>query len=303
MKVSVLGIGLMGEQIALRLLGAGHAVTGYNRTAGKTSSLEAHGAAVAGTPAAAVLASEVTLLMLTDGAAIEAVVMSDEVRQVLHGKTLIQMGTIASAESLAFQARIESAGGSYLEAPVLGSVPNVKAGTLKVLAGSTVEQYERWAGLLGCLGTVVYVGEVGSAAAMKLARNQLIAALICAYGLSLKLVESKGLSTSTFLEMMRGDALSAPILEVKAPAMLQGSYPQASFSIQNLLKDVELFLAEAKQANLDSRSLDGARDILNSCVEAGWAGADYSAIYAVIGGPARKELAPDPPAAERPDDS
>jgi 3-hydroxyisobutyrate dehydrogenase-like beta-hydroxyacid dehydrogenase len=123
---------------------------------------------------------------------------------------------------------------------------------------------------------------VGSAATMKLARNQLIASLLSAYALSLILIESENLSVDTFMQILRQDALFAPILDKKLDAMLGGEFATASFAVKNLLKDVDLFLAEVREHDLPAASLQSVRDMLQSAVDYGWADADYAAIYGVI---------------------
>jgi 3-hydroxyisobutyrate dehydrogenase len=230
----------------LRLLQEDHEVCVFNRTKAKLDRVQAAGAKIADSPQNAIEASEATILMLTDAEAINAVIMQDSVLPSLIDRTIIQMGTIAPQESLQFQTRVLASGGSYLEAPVLGSVPHINAGKLKVLVGGDVELCKRWEELLSAFGMVFHVGKVGSAATMKLARNQLIASLLSAYSLSLNLLESEKLSIDTFMQILRQDALFAPILDKKLDAMLGGEFAQASFAVKNLLKDVDLFLAEGR---------------------------------------------------------
>lgn len=119
--------------------------------------------------------------MLTDAQAIRETLLN-EAQDQLGDRTVIQMGTIAPTESQALQAEITAAGGQYLEAPVLGSIPEAEAGKLIVMVGGAPEQFQRWLKLLQCFGPQPrLIGPVGQAASLKLAMNQLIAALTAAF--------------------------------------------------------------------------------------------------------------------------
>lgn len=284
MGIALLGIGRMGEHMAYRLLDAGQSIIAWNRTRSKADRVGARGAQVVDRPEEAIQQSQIAILMLADAPAIEQVLLQEAVLNHVGGRTIIQMGTIAPEESVAIGSRVVEAGGEYLEAPVLGSVPHVQEGRLKVLVGGEADAYGRRESMLEIFGSVFYIGQAGSAAAMKLARNQLIASLISAYSLSLATLEAGGLSVERFMDVLRQDALFAPILEKKLPAMMGDDYGQASFAIKHLLKDVNLFLDLARRHALDTGPLDGVRSLLEKAVEQGWAEADYAAIYGAVKG-------------------
>lgn len=283
MDVSVFGIGLMGEAIVQRLLDTGHRVTVYNRTRSKASALAERGARVARTPHEAANAAEVIVLMLTDAAAIADVILSDNAAAALAYKTVVQMGTIAPSESLALDQRIRAEGGDYLEAPVLGSIPEAREGSLLVLVGGTEQQYSRRLALLQSLGSQpLHVGPVGQAAAVKLALNQLIASLTAGFSLSLAMMLRNGIEVETFMAILRQSALYAPTFDKKLTRMLNRDFSSPNFSAKHLLKDVELFLNEAKRLGLDASTLEGTRAILRKTVNAGLSEDDYSALYNAI---------------------
>ena len=126
MKISLLGTGLLGSAIAQRLKLTKHIVTVWNRTRDGAGPLARIGMSIADTPARAVTKSDYIILTLSDADAIESVLFATENTEKLREKTVIQMGTIAPAESRAIAARMKELGGSYLEAPVLGSIPEVE---------------------------------------------------------------------------------------------------------------------------------------------------------------------------------
>lgn len=279
MNVAVLGIGVLGRAVAERLQATGHRVTVYNRTKAKTEPLQSLGINVATSAAQAITQADCTLLFLADAAAIRSVVSSADGRASIAGRTLIQMGTIGPSESRAFQKAVAEFGGEYFEAPVLGSIAEAQAGTLLLMVGGTQGQLERWGPVLRSLGrTPRLVGPVGQAAALKLALNQLIAAEIAAFSLSLGLVQRAGISVDLFLSVLKESALFAPAFEKKLPRLQQRHYDQPNFSTIHLLKDVNLVLSEAKENGLGTSALDGIRVVLEGAIAQGYGAADYSAL-------------------------
>ncbi|MEW6248250.1 MAG: NAD(P)-dependent oxidoreductase [Nitrospirota bacterium] len=287
MRVAVLGTGLLGRPIAERLKATGHQVIVYNRTRTKAEPLRELGIQVDSQPEEAIRSAECIVLMLADAAAIRSVLLAGPTRKDLSGRTVIQMGTIGPSESQALQREVSAAGGDYFEAPVLGSIAEAKAGTLHVMVGGSPEQFARWAALFRSLSRGPrLIGSVGKAAALKLALNQLIAAEIAAFALSLGLVQRHGIDVETFMAILRESALYAPAYDKKLPRLLRRDYADPNFSTRHLLKDVDLFLAEARGHQLDTGGLDGIRRLLEKTIGRGLDEVDYSALYEAVN-PAR----------------
>ncbi len=283
MQIAVMGTGLMGSPMAVRLRKAGHAVVAYNRTREKVEPLREDGIAIADRPEEAIGNAECVILVLADESAIRSVLLTDSSTRALAGRTVIQMGTIGPRQSQALHEEITAAGGEYLEAPMLGSIAEVRAGTLLVMVGATPTQFERRQDLLRCLGREPrLIGPVGKAAALKLALNQLIAAETAAFSLSLGLVQRRGVPVETFMDILRGSALYAPTFDKKLPRLLKRDFTNPNFSTQHLLKDVDLFAKEASELGLDPSSLEAIRPLLHKTITEGLGDADYSALYSAV---------------------
>jgi 3-hydroxyisobutyrate dehydrogenase len=283
MTIALLGAGLLGRAIAERLQSVGHTVTVYNRTTTKALPLQACGITVVTRPDQAMIQADCVVLMLADAAAIRTVLLTPASLAALRGRTVIQMGTISQEESLALQSEIERVGGSYCEAPVLGSLAEAQTGTLIVMVGGTERQFIQWGPLFRSLSREPrLVGPVGKAASLKLALNQLIAAEISAFALSLGLVQRTGISVDTFMAVLRESALFAPAFEKKLPRLLTRDYQHPNFSARHLLKDVELFLKEASGYVLTTSGLEGIKPVLQRTIAQGLGDSDYSAIFEVI---------------------
>ncbi len=283
MKVGMIGTGLMGTPMALTLQKAGHTVVAYNRSAEKLAPLAAAGIQTVATPADVFHACDCTILMLADAAAIAATLFTSDTEAVLAGHTLIQMGTIAPEQSRDLQAQVEAAQGQYLEAPVLGSIPQARDGSLIVMVGSTPAQFGQWQPVLKTLGEqILHIGPVGSGAAMKLAMNQLIGSLTTAFALSLALVQREQIPVETFMEIVRNSALYAPTFDKKLSRMCDRNFSNPNFPTKHLLKDMRLFAQAAESAGLEPALADTVATVVQQAIAQGLADADYSALYAAV---------------------
>jgi 3-hydroxyisobutyrate dehydrogenase len=286
----MLGGGLMGRPMALRLKSCGYDLRLYNRTSRKVEDLRREGIEVAGHPMLAIEAARAVILMLADAPAIHAVLDLLDGSSIFTGKTVIQMGTIGPEESRACERRIAALGGDYLEAPVLGSLTEAKEGRLLVMVGARPEQFGEWQGLLACLGPQPrHVGTVGQAALVKLALNQLIASHIAALSLSLGLIQRSGIPVDSFMAPLRESALFAPMYDKKLPRLLDRRYDHPNFSARHLLKDIDLCRETAASLNVQTGGLDGVRVLVAETVRQGWGEADYSALFEVISPPRQEK--------------
>jgi 3-hydroxyisobutyrate dehydrogenase len=281
--IAVLGTGLLGRAIAERLHAVGHTVIAFNRTPTKALPLQSEGIAVVGAAELAVTQADCALLLLTDAAAIRSVLFATGCSPALKGKTIVHMGTIGPDESAQIQRDVEQRGGTYLEAPVLGSLAEAKAGTLFVMVGSTAEQFAAWSPLFRSLSREPrHIGPVGKASALKLALNHLIAAETVAFAFSFGLIQRSGVSVETFMAILRESALYAPTFDKKLPRLIKRDYHHPNFSTRHLLKDVLLFCREAAARGLTVDALEGLPRILDRAIAKGLGELDYSALFEVI---------------------
>jgi len=281
MKICVIGLGLMGLPMALRLQQCGHEVTGWNRSEGRRQAAAAQGLEVRGDLPAAIEQAELLLLALSDAQAIHATLF--ETPKPLAGRLLLQMGTIAPGESRELARLAADAGADYLEAPVLGSIPEARAGSLIVMAGGPEASYQRCLLLLRCLGKEVErIGEVGQGAALKLAMNQLIGALTAGFSLSLGLIQAEGVPVESFMQLLRASALYAPTFDKKLQKMLGHDYASANFPLKHLIKDIALFQQVAREDGLETGLPGSLLQLLERARAAGHAEEDYSALYEAV---------------------
>ncbi|MEY2978198.1 MAG: hypothetical protein RLZZ435_2337 [Cyanobacteriota bacterium] len=283
MNYGLMGTGLMGLPLAERLLAVSLPLTIYNRTPEKASVLVDVGATLAAQPTDLLQSADCVILMLTDGAALRDTLLTEEALPLLRDRTFIQMGTIAPQESRDLAQTIENAGGSYLECPVLGSIPEAQSGQLILMVGSTPAQFETWKSLLENFGSNPrYIGEVGTAMALKLALNQLIAGLTSTFALSLGFVQQQGVEVEQFMDILRKSALYAPTFDKKLQRMLDRNFANPNFPVKHLAKDVNLFLQESNATSLNDSVLEAIAAILQKTIATGLADGDYSALLNTV---------------------
>jgi 3-hydroxyisobutyrate dehydrogenase len=282
-QVAVIGTGLMGRAMAEKLLAADYPVTVFNRTRAKADPLIEYGATVVERASDAVERCDCIILMLADHAAIRETLLAPRSKGKLKGKTVIQMGTIGPDQSQLLQAEVFGIGGDYLEAPVLGSTPQVQSGELIVMVGAEPEQYDRWKGLLANFDLEPkFIGPVGSAAALKLALNHLIGSLTMAFSLSLAIVLKEEIPVEIFMRILRSSALYAPTFDKKLVRMLERDFRDPHFPGRLMLKDMNLVAAEARRHGLQMVAVDGVRRALERTIEMGFGEDDYSAMYNAV---------------------
>jgi 3-hydroxyisobutyrate dehydrogenase len=288
--IGIIGIGLMGHAFVERFLSQGFTVRIYNRSQNNIKDLSDNGVIVCSTADELIRLSSTIILMVSDADAINNLLRLDnpgdkqaDKQEDLQGKTILQMATISPRQSKEIGEAISSCGGHYLEAPVLGSIPEAKTGTLIIMAGGSKDVFEDILPALQVLGSAPrYIGKTGSAAALKLAMNQLIAALTAGFSLSLGYAIKNGVDTDVFMDTVRESALYAKTYDKKLQKYLHRDFGTANFSTRHLLKDIRLFIDDAKAAGLNTDALEGIERITNLTVENGMDLMDYSSIYQLI---------------------
>tara|TARA_Y100000287_G_scaffold76258_1_gene60363 strand:- start:795 stop:1649 length:855 start_codon:yes stop_codon:yes gene_type:complete len=280
--ITLLGTGLLGTAIGQRLLEVGFTVQVWNRSPERCSGLVKAGAQQLNHPAEALEAASAVVTVLRDGPVTAEVVDS---LGPLGGRCILPMGTMGISESVALADQVRLQGGSYLEAPVLGSRPEALKGSLLVMAGGDHMVFDAQLPLLRQLASEPrLMGEVGTGAAAKLALNQLIASLTHGYSLALRLVQASGLDVDRFMEVLRPSALYAPTVDKKLERMLSHQYGDPNFSTGLLRKDLLLFLREARLAGVNASALEGLASLLEQADGTDLDHGDYCALHELTDG-------------------
>lgn len=280
-KIAFLGLGQMGTPIATRLLGAGHRVTVWNRTATRTAPLVEKGATAASSPRETAGGADLAITMLATPEALEEVLFGAEgLAQALGpGQLLVDMSTIGPIAFRSIASRVPR-GVAAIDAPVRGSVPEATAGKLQVFVGAYGRDFERVRPILEVLGEVRHVGAPGSGAAMKLVANLTLGVAIVAFGEALALGSAVGLDREAVMGVLAQSPIG-PIVAAKRANVEADRYPP-SFKLRHAAKDMRLVDEASRAAGITLGEADAARASLERAMERGAADLDFSAVISTI---------------------
>lgn len=280
-KIAFLGLGSMGAPMAMRLAGAGHDLTVWNRSAGKAAPLRDRGARVAASPADAARDADAVFTMLADPAALDAVLFGPQgAAPVLRaGSAWIDCSTTGPDAFLELAGRLP-AGVTAIDAPVLGSVPQATDGSLQIFIGASADVLARWSSVLSALGRPIPAGPTGAGAALKLVANSTLGALMTALGEALALADAFHLDTKTVLDVLENSPLGVTT-RAKRGLVESGEYP-ARFRLALAAKDMRLVNAAAAARHVDLQVAPAAHAWLEAATRAQLGELDYSAVTAHI---------------------
>ncbi|MFN7856992.1 MAG: NAD(P)-dependent oxidoreductase, partial [Acidovorax sp.] len=162
LRIAVLGIGLMGRPMALRLKEAGHEVHVWNRTLAKAEPLAAFGIQVHATVADALRHADVVVSLLENGPVVGHVLFGLGAAQAMRRGTLfIDMASIQPSEARDHAARLGEMGLYHLDAPVSGGTVGAVNGTLAILVGGRPADFARAQPEFAAFGRATLVGPHG----------------------------------------------------------------------------------------------------------------------------------------------
>ncbi len=283
-KVGFIGLGVMGSQMVDRLLGKGHAVTGYNRTRSKAQWLTEKGMKWADSPHAVTSASDYTFAMVTNAAAITAITDGrDGIMAGLGaGKIFIDMSTVSPAVSRATAAKVRALGADMVDSPVSGSVITLQQGKLSVMVGGRKETFEKIKPLLLDIGPkVTYVGDNGLALSMKIATNLSLAVQMLAFSEGVLLAEKSGIAREVAVDVLTHSAIASPMIQYRGPFVLQQP-EEAWFDVNMMQKDTVLAMDLGRQLDVPLPTTGVSNEFLTAARGMGWAKYDFACVFDVL---------------------
>lgn len=270
-RVGIIGLGRMGRAAAARLVEQGHDVTVWNRT---PQAVE--GAATGASAASVITNADIALVALFDGPSTQSVLADALPTVEAPGHVVVDIATKSPGEAEVIARLVTDRGWHYVEAPVLGSVPAVRSGTLKILCGSASDHdIELARSVLDALSDDVrFVGPVGTASRLKLVSNAALALAARATREALALGDALGLPQRDVLDVLSLGHL-ARIATGKRQRLETGDFDGADFTVGALAKDLQLALdaADEPRAGRLPDLVRAAADVAASAAQ--WPDADF----------------------------
>jgi 3-hydroxyisobutyrate dehydrogenase-like beta-hydroxyacid dehydrogenase len=281
----------MGQGIVPRLIAAGHAVTGWNRSRDKARPLIEKGMVFADSPRAVAAASEIVFSCLTDGAAVRAVALGDDgiITGLRPGAIYLDMSTIAPEASRAVAAEFAKKDLTMLDAPISGSPVTLAQGNASVMVGGDKAAFEKVEPVLRAIGPkVTRIGDSGMAVQMKIAVNLLLMVEVIAFGEAVALAEKGGVKREVAVDAILKSVAASPVLGYRGPFILDGKMPDVPLADVTLQqKDMLLALELGRKLGSPVPLAAAANEMMNACRGLGIDGNDFVVahqVYRRLGG-------------------
>ena len=283
-KIGIIGIGMLGNAVALHLLDVGFQVTIFNRTKEKAIQLKEKGAIIATSPKEVATKSELIIIIVKDANAVKEISFENNgiIEGAHDGLIVADMSTIDPLESKQISERFLKNNINKLDIPVMGG-PNVAiSGKLMMMASGDKKSFEQCRNIFEKIANkIFFLGKNGTAHSIKLAMNLQITMLALALSEGIMLVEKTNIDPKKFLEILNSTYFKTGMSENKAFKMIDGKY-DATFTLKNLKKDIDTMLSSANSLELELPMLEKAKQVYDNAVNQGFGEIDYTGIIAYM---------------------
>jgi 3-hydroxyisobutyrate dehydrogenase len=248
-RVGFAGMGTMGAAMAANIARAGFPLTTWNRTPGRSPSVEGAQIGEAPTPAALAAGSDVLVTCVSDTPDVEAILFGPDgvASGAARGLLVIDCSTISPSASRTFAERLAALGVEFVDAPVSGGSEGAQKGTLTIFAGGSATAVERATPVLGAVGrTITHLGPVGSGQAAKAVNQVILAGGYLGVAEGLVLAAKAGLDVEQLVGALSGGAAQSWVLANRSGRMIANDYP-LGFKLALHLKDLGIALQLARE--------------------------------------------------------
>jgi 3-hydroxyisobutyrate dehydrogenase-like beta-hydroxyacid dehydrogenase len=282
--VGFIGLGAMGGRMAKRLLDAGHAVVGYNRTAAKAQPLVATGMTLAPSPRQVAEAAEVVFSMVTNTEALDAIAHGPDgvLAGLRRGGVWAEMSTVSPAATRRLAEEVRARGAALLDAPVSGSVATLEQGQLSFMVGGDPAALERVRPYLLAIGpTITHLGGNGLAVSMKIATNLGLAVQMLAFSEAVLLAEKSGIARERAVETLLKSVIASPMVKYRGPFVL-GMPAEAWFDVGMMQKDLGLALELGRERGMPLPMTALTQEFLTAARALGLGAYDFAVVFDVL---------------------
>ena len=283
-KIGIIGLGMLGNAVALHLLDSGFEVTVFNRTKEKTMQAREKGAKVVTSPKEIAENSELIITIVKDAAAVKEISFEkDGIIEGKHEKLIVaDMSTIDPTESKNISRKFQEHNIHKLDIPVMGG-PNVAiTGNLVMMVSGNKESFDRCKNVFEKIANkVFFLGESGVAHSVKLAMNLQITMLALALSEGIIFMKKANVDPKIFLEILNSTYFKTGMSEKKAFKMIENKF-DATFTLSNLKKDISTITSAAKSLGIELPMIKKAEQVYENAVKEGFGEMDYTGIIEYI---------------------
>jgi 3-hydroxyisobutyrate dehydrogenase len=281
-QVGFLGLGVMGQPMALNLARAGLRPLVWNRTPARTEPVVAAGGQARATPDEVLHACDVVLLMLAHEQATEAALANALRDAALGGTIVVHMGTTSPEWSREFGERVEKAGGTYVEAPVSGSRQPAEMAQLVAMVAGPPEAVAAVRPLLAPMcREVVECGPVPGGLLMKLAVNLYLITMVTGLAEAAHFAERHGLDLERFAGILDAGPMASFVSRGKLAKLLADDFSVQAAAL-DVLKNNQLVAEAARRRGIASPLLDVSHELFAETVALGRGDEDMLAVLRAL---------------------
>lgn len=282
-KLGFIGIGIMGEAMTRRLLERGWQVTVWNLEPERLDLVTPHGAVAAASPSEVVSASDIVLMCVLDGKAVEHCVFGEggiAASAQTRGKLLVDLSTIDPSATRDMAARAAAqAGIGWIDCPVSGGPAAAREGSLTIMAGGAPEAFARGQALLAELGSnVTHMGPVGAGQTAKIINQAIVGAGYVLMTEAAVLAEAAGIDAARLPECLAGGFADSVLLRKLYPRIQRRDFEPPAAYARQLLKDLKAVSAFAREHDCQLPLVEEAGARYAAYVDAGNAFADPASL-------------------------
>lgn len=273
---------MLGSAVGLHLIDSGFKIVAYNRTKEKTKELENKGALIVESPKQVAQKSDIVITIVKDAEAVKQVSFgNDGIIEGSHENLVAaDMSTINPIDSKKIAQQFAEKGINFLDIPVMGGPNAAITGDLVVMIGGKKEIFEMNKSVFENIGKqVFYLGENGTAHAVKLAMNMQITMLALSLSEGITFARSMNIDPKKFLDILNSTYFKTGMSENKAYKMIQDDF-QPTFTLENLKKDISTIIETSKSFGLDLPMIKKAEEIYQEAIKQGFGKIDYTGILA-----------------------
>jgi 3-hydroxyisobutyrate dehydrogenase-like beta-hydroxyacid dehydrogenase len=276
---SVIGAGRMGSGVIHTLLEKGYQVTAYDNSKEAMELVQKSGAVAAESVEAAVEKSDFIFLSLPGPVQVREIVAQITKVIPIGKKFIIDLSTIDPKSSKDMAELCDSAGFTYIEAPVSGGPKGAHSGTMSIMVAAEEEDYKQIEPLLQDIGkSIFYLGQSGTASLAKICNNIVVAATASILNEAFILASAGGISSDKLKEILENSVGGSRTLDVFGPHMVSGSFSEPTFALGLMHKDLGLFIDASKQFNVTLFMGSLVYQIYNGAMAQGWEQEDHTVV-------------------------
>ena len=292
-RIGFIGLGNMGIPMALNLIKAGHALTGFDVFPKGMEAVTSAGGAAGKSIALIVGDSEIVITMLPSGKEVREVYLGHDgiTASAKPGTLFIDCSTIDVETARAVAKAAETRGLPMLDAPVSGGVGGAQGGTLTFMVGGSDAAFEKAAPIFAAMGkTIVHAGAAGAGQAAKICNNMILGISMIAVSEAFVLAEKLGLDKQKLFDI--SSKSSGQCWSMTSYCPVPGPVPtspanrdyQAGFTAAMMLKDLKLAQEAARAGSATTPLGKEAASLYGKYVDSGEGGKDFSGIIRFLRG-------------------